>query len=34
LEDGIIQLNELKVLPSSPIVVQPNIDVPKATKEP
>ncbi len=34
LEDMIIQLDELKVLPSSPIIVEPNIGVPKVTKEP
>jgi len=33
LEDGIIQLDELKVLPSSPIIVKPNIGVLEATKK-
>jgi hypothetical protein len=34
LEDGIIQLDELKVLPSSPIIIEPNIGVLEATKKP
>jgi hypothetical protein len=34
LEDGIIQLDELKVLPSSPIVAELNLGVLKATKKP
>jgi hypothetical protein len=34
LEDGIIQLDELKVLPSSPIIAKPNIGVLEAIKKP
>jgi hypothetical protein len=34
LEDGIIQLDELKVLQSSPIVAELNLGVLEATKKP